>query len=91
MPPLLGFAYLFKRFPVFAQTFIAREVEGMARHGCRPEIYALQSPGSSEQEGFAELRRQVSLVPSGAALGLGVLRAGIAGQLPATPFVTGAW
>lgn len=91
MPPRPRFAYLFKRFPVFAQTFIVREVEGMARHGCRPKIYALQSPGSSEQEGFAELRRQVSLVPSGVALGLGVLRAGIEGQLPAAPFVTGAW
>ena len=86
-----GFAYLFKKFPVFAQTFIAREVEGLERHGCRPDIYALQPAPPAEQEGFAALRQRVRVLPGGAPLATGVMAAGLAGHLPAAAFLSGAW
>jgi glycosyltransferase involved in cell wall biosynthesis len=86
-----SFAYLFKKFPVFAQTFIAREVEGMERHGCRPDIYALQPVPPADQEGFAALRQRVRLLPGGAPLAIGVIAAGLGGRLPAAAFLSGAW
>lgn len=86
-----GFAYLLKKFPVFAQTFIAREVEGLERHGCRPDIYALQLAAPSEQEGFAALRKRVRRIPSGASLAAGIIRAGLSGELPSSVFWSGAW
>jgi glycosyltransferase involved in cell wall biosynthesis len=86
-----GFAYLLKKFPVFAQTFIAREVEGIERHGRHPALYALKTAAPSDQEGFAELRERVRLVPSGAALTIDILRAGFSGKLPASAFFFGAW
>ena len=86
-----GFAYLLKKFPVFAQTFIAREVEGIERHGRHPALYALKTAAPSDQEGFAELRERVRLVPSGAALTIDILRAGFSGKLPASAFFVGAW
>lgn len=86
-----GFAYLFKKFPVFAQTFIAREVEGVARHGHHPGIYALQAAAPSNQEGFEELRRRVRVLPGGLPLAADILRAGIVGGLPASAFWSGAW
>jgi glycosyltransferase involved in cell wall biosynthesis len=86
-----GFAYLLKKFPVFAQTFIARELEGLDRHGCRPDIYALQAAAPSEQEGFAALRKRVCRVPSGASLAAGIIRAGLSGELPLSAFWSGAW
>ena len=86
-----GFAYLFKKFPVFAQTFIAREVEGMERYGCRPDIYALQTAPPADQEGFADLRRRVRVLPAGAPLAASILAAGVGGRLPASAFLSGAW
>lgn len=86
-----GFAYLLKKFPVFAQTFVAREVEGLERHGCRPDIYALQTAAHSDQEGFEALRRRVRVLPAGFRLGTDILRAGLCGRLPAGAFVSGAW
>jgi glycosyltransferase involved in cell wall biosynthesis len=86
-----GFAYLFKKFPVFAQTFIAREVEGMERHGCHPDIYALQPAPASEQEGFAVLRQRARVLPAGAGLAAGVLAAGLGGRIPAAAFLSGGW
>jgi colanic acid/amylovoran biosynthesis glycosyltransferase len=34
--------YLFDRFPVASETFIAREVEGLARLGIKPKLWALR-------------------------------------------------
>jgi glycosyltransferase involved in cell wall biosynthesis len=93
-PPMsreAGFAYLFKKFPVFAQTFTAREVEGLARHGCRPDVYALQASTPSYQEGFEALRRRVRVLPAGWQLTHDILRAGVAGRLPASVFFSGGW
>lgn len=93
-PPMsrdTGFAYLFKKFPVFAQTFVAREVEGMERHGLRPDIFALQPAAPSDQEGFAALRRRVQVLPSGPALAAQIVGAGLSGRLPLAAFFGGAW
>jgi len=86
-----GFAYLFKKFPVFAQTFIAREVEGLARHGCEPDIYALQPAPPGDQEGFDALRKRVRIVPAGMVLAADIFRSGFGGRLPASAFLSGAW
>jgi len=86
-----GFAYLLKKFPVFAQTFVAREVEGMERHGLLPEVFALQEAEASNQEGFDVLRRRVRVLPGGLRLGADVLRLGLAGRLPMGPLASGAW
>jgi len=86
-----AFAYLFKKFPVFAQTFIAREVEGLARHGCVPDIYALQTAPPSDQEGFGALRKRVRVLPSGWPLAADIIRRGFGGGLPASVFFSGAW
>ncbi len=92
MQELPAFAYVFKRFPMFAQTFVAREVEGMARHGCEPLVYSLQRPEDAvRQEGFAALEKRVQAVPSGAQLSADVLAAGISGRLPAATFFSGRW
>ena len=40
-------AYVLDRFPVLSETFIAREIEGLAREGVRPELFAL---GKGEEE-----------------------------------------
>lgn len=86
-----GFAYLFKKFPVFAQTFTAREVEGLGRHGCHPDVYALQASAPCEQEGFEVLRRRVGVLPGGGKLAADILRAGFTGGLPLSVFFSGAW
>lgn len=86
-----GFACLFKKFPVFVQTFVAREVEGLDRHGCRPDLYALEKAPSADQEGFEAFRKRVRVVPSGLRLSGDVLGSGVAGKLPAAAFWSGAW
>lgn len=87
-----AFAYVFKRFPMFAQTFVAREVEGMARHGCEPPVYSLQKPEDADrQEGFAALEKRVQTVPSGARLSADIVGAGMRGCLPAWTFLSGRW
>ena len=92
MPERPAFAYVFKRFPVFAQTFVAREVEGMARHGCEPLIYSLQQPEDAHrQEGFAALEKRVCTVPSGARLSADIVAAGFGGRLPAAAFFSAGW
>ncbi|MGA1124722.1 MAG: glycosyltransferase family 4 protein [Chthoniobacterales bacterium] len=87
----VGFAYLFKKFPVFAQTFVVREVEGLERHGCRPDLYALQPAPASDQEGFEAMRRRTRILPGGPALAADILRSGLTGKLPAAAFFSGAW
>lgn len=91
MPDEAGFAYLFKKFPVFAQTFIAREVEGMERHGCRPAIYALQHAPPSDQEGFDALRRRTRTVPGKLELAADIVRSGLCFRLPMGAFLSGRW
>ncbi len=87
-----SFAYLFKRFPVFAQTFVAREVEGMARQGCHPPVFSLQPPeDAAKQEGFAALEKRVCVVPAKARLAVGILAAGLTGKIPAKAFFGGGW
>lgn len=86
-----AFAYVFKKFPVFAQTFIAREVEGMERHGAHPEIFALQQASPSNQEGFDVLRKRVRVLPGGLPLTAGIVGAGLGGRLPAAAFWSGGW
>ena len=85
------FAYLFKKFPVFAQTFIAREAESLERHGCLPEIYALQPAPACEQEGFEVLRQRVRVLPAGWVLGADIVRSGLRGALPSASFFSGSW
>lgn len=61
----MQFAYLFKRFPVFAQTFVVREVEGVFRHDRQPLVYSIQKPeDSSRQNGFYEMEQKVRVLPS---------------------------
>lgn len=91
MSSVAGFAYLLKKFPVFAQTFIAREVEGMFRHGCCPNLYALQPAAPSGQEGFESLRRRVRVLPAALSLASDILVSGLAGRLPAGAFLSGSW
>lgn len=87
-----AFAYVFKRFPVFAQTFVAREVEGMARHGCRPKVYSLQKAADdARQEGFPALSARTRVMPSGAKLSVDVLAAGLSARLPAGMFFGAKW
>ena len=92
MPEAPAFAYIFKRFPIFAQTFVAREIEGLARHGCEPPIYSAQRPAdTARQEGFAELEKRVRTLPSGPRLSADILASGLAGRLPAGVFLSGGW
>jgi len=86
-----GFAYLFKKFPVFVQTFVTREVEGLERHGCRPDLYALEKAPPADQEGFDALRKRVRVLPSGLQLSSDILLSGLGGRLPAAAFFSGAW
>lgn len=92
MPAQTDFAYIFKRFPMFAQTFVAREVEGMARHGVEPLVYSIQRPQDSErQEGFAALETRVRTLPSGMRLSADIMTSGISVRLPAGVFLSGCW
>jgi colanic acid/amylovoran biosynthesis glycosyltransferase len=86
-----GLAYLLKKFPVFTQTFVAREIEGLERHGCLPRIYALQQAPVVAQEGFASLRQRTKVIPSKLPLALSVALRGVGGELPRKPFFSGAW
>jgi len=86
-----GLAYLLKKFPVFTQTFVAREIEGLERHGCLPRIYALQQAPVVAQEGFASLRERTKVIPSKLPLALSVALRGVSGKLPRKPFFSGAW
>ena len=86
-----GLAYLFKKFPVFVQTFVAREVEGLERRGCRPDLYALQQAPPGDQEGFEILRKRVRVLPSGMRLSADVVRSGLCGRLPIGAFLSGSW
>ncbi len=92
MPEAPAFAYIFKRFPIFAQTFVAREIEGLARHGCEPPIYSAQRPtDAARQEGFAALETRVRTMPSGTLLSADILASGLAGRLPAGAFLSRGW
>jgi glycosyltransferase involved in cell wall biosynthesis len=87
-----AFAYLFKKFPVFAQTFTAREIEGLGRHGVRPRIYALYaSDDAASQEGFADLAGRVEVVPGGWALGGGVLASALDPRGARGAVLSGGW
>lgn len=46
-------AYVLDRFPVLSETFIAREIEGLAHEGIRPELFALRR-GEEAAEGAAD-------------------------------------
>ncbi len=92
MPQVPAFAYIFKRFPMFAQTFIAREIEGLARHGVEPLIYSMQPPqDAARQEGFAALEARVQTLPSRAQLSADIITSGLIGRLPAAAFFYGQW
>lgn len=92
MPEAPAFAYIFKRFPVFAQTFVAREIEGLARHGCEPLIYSLQRPqDAGRQEGFAALESRVCTVPSGLRLSTDIIASGLAARVSAGVLLSGRW
>lgn len=86
-----GFAYLFKKFPVFAQTFIAREIEGMDRHGCHPSIYALLQAPPSDQEGFEALRQRTCPLPGGLTFSMEIIHSGLCGRLPPGAFWSFRW
>lgn len=86
-----SFAYLLKKFPVFVQTFVAREVEGLASRGRHPEIFALMPVPPDNQEGFDDLRARTKVVPARLALALSVAAAGLARKLPPKPFFRGTW
>ena len=47
---IVKLAYVLDRFPVLSETFIAREIEGLAREGVRPELFAL-GEGDADLEG----------------------------------------
>lgn len=86
-----NFAYLFKKFPVFAQTFVAREIEGLQKWGRQPELYALQSVSPVDQEGFEKLRQRTEVMPSKASLALSVVLQGVRAKLPWGAFLSGQW
>lgn len=87
-----AFAYIFKRFPMFAQTFVAREIEGLARHGVEPLIYSMQQPeDAARQEGFAALEARVRTLPSGMKLSADIMASGASARLPAGAFLSGRW
>lgn len=86
-----NFAYLFKKFPVFAQTFVAREIEGLQKWGRQPELYALQFVSPVDQEGFEKLRQRTKVMPSKAYLALSVVLQGVRAKLPWGAFLLGQW
>ena len=51
-------AYVLDRFPVLSETFIAREIEGLAREGTRPELFALRAG-----EGTGAVAPPVEILP----------------------------
>jgi glycosyltransferase involved in cell wall biosynthesis len=81
--PSSKFAYIFKRFPVFAQTFVVREVEGVMRLGRQPPIYSLQPPlDALAQDGFLEMEQKVTCMPSKARLSAEILLSSMLGKMP---------
>jgi len=57
--------YLLDRFPVPSETFIERELEGLARLGVRPVIWALRpSDAAPATEAAARIAREVRVLPS---------------------------
>lgn len=86
------FAYIFKRFPVFAQTFICREVEGVLRHGRHPLIYSIQKPEDAErQDGFLDMETRVHVLPSKARLAAHLLKNASTGRLRTCQWLNLSW
>jgi glycosyltransferase involved in cell wall biosynthesis len=88
----MRFAYVFKRFPVFAQTFVVREVEGVFRQGRQPLIYSIQKPeDAARQNGFREMEEKVRTLPSKAHLVSEILSYGLTGQINLRKCVNLSW
>ena len=88
----MQFAYLFKRFPVFAQTFVVREVEGVFRHDRQPLVYSIQKPkDSSRQDGFYEMEQKVKVLPSKTRLFSEILRCCFKRQINFRKCVNFSW
>lgn len=56
-------AYLVDRFPVASETFIVRELEGLAALGIRPLVYALRESGARATGVAAEIAGGVRVLP----------------------------
>jgi colanic acid/amylovoran biosynthesis glycosyltransferase len=91
MPRTL-FAYVFKRFPIFAQTFIVREIEGVFRHQRHPAIFSIQPPEDGHrQDDFQEMEKQVQVLPSKGALSADIFRKALSKALPFHTITSPSW
>ena len=86
------FAYVFKRFPVFAQTFVVREVEGVFRHNREPAIFTIQPPEDAfRQDGFSEMEDRLTLFPSKFALTARIFSNAFSGKIPFQVILNPRW
>lgn len=84
--------YILKRFPVFAQTFIVREVESLAKFGVQPLIFSLKKPTDANfQEGFKQIEKEVIQVPDKAKLSFEIVASAVRGQLPTRCLIAAPW
>ncbi len=60
----MSLGYLLDRFPVPSETFIARELEGLAALGIRPVVFALRASDSPATGAAANIARGVRVLPS---------------------------
>jgi len=86
------FAYVFKRFPVFAQTFVVREVEGVFRHHRQPAIFSIQPPEDAcRQDGFSTMEERVTLFPAKFALAARIFSHAFSGKIPCRDIFDLGW
>lgn len=84
--------YILKRFPVFAQTFVVREIEGLFKYGLNPIIFSLQKPhDTNSQEGFKQIEEKVLFLPSKFRLSAEILHLAIKGLIPLPYLVKYPW
>lgn len=84
--------YILKRFPVFAQTFIVREVESLSKFGVQPVIFSIQKPTDSNfQEGFKQIEKEVIQVPAKARMSFEIIASALHGELPMRCLFAAPW
>ncbi len=78
-----GLAYLFERFPSFAQTFCYREISELYRQGVKPAIFSVRQPvNEPAQDWDASIVKEVEYLPGDEQLIREVDQAARKGKLP---------
>ena len=84
--------YILKRFPVFAQTFVVREIESLFNYGLNPIIFSLQKPHDTNlQEGYKQIEEKVIALPSKARLSAELLVFASRGLIPLPCLIKYPW